>query len=160
MNNTPTPMDTTHSVTGELISADLDVQHGFTTITLLLRQCNRGYSNQRITAMRSYPHTLAAGREARDHHAALRCGSLYRLQADGISISQASGMVYLLGVRDVQPVPLYQHPYPLAHGQALQTPPAAELHEPHEPNSLAAEGACRGLAMSLPRALRTAGDAP
>ena len=133
-------MNTTHSVVGELLSADLEVQHGLPTITLQLRQCSRGYSSQRITALRSYPSTLAGGRMARDHHAALRTGALYRVAADGIGISQQTGVVYLLGVTDAHEVNLWRHPCP--------APDAAE------PNSLAAEGACRGLAMSMPQHLQ------
>ena len=135
-------MNTTHSVVGELLSADFDVQHGLPTVTLQLRQRCNGYSMQRITALRSYPNTLAAARLAHDHYQALRIGTLYRVRADGIGISPATGVIYLLGVQDAQPLTAEAAPYPA---------PAA-----HEPNSLAAEGACRGLAMSLPPALQAA----
>ena len=137
-------MHTTHSVVGELISADFDVHNSLPTITLQLRQRSRGYSAQHITAMRSYPGTLAAARLARDHHASLRIGALYRVTAEGLGISQDSGVVYLLGVRDAQELGAQPTPYPI---------------HPNEPNSLAAEGACRGLAMSLPQHLQRAGAA-
>lgn len=133
-------MNTTHSVVGELRSADLDVQHGLPTITLHLRQCCNGYSQQHITALRSYPGTLAAARLARDHHSALRMGALYRVVACGIGIGQASGVVYLLGVTSAQ--------------ELVPDAPAYPAPIEAEPNSLAAEGACRGQAMSLPPALR------
>ena len=142
-------MNTTHSIIGELVSADLDVRHGLPTVTLQLRQRSNGYSTQRITAMRSYPGTLAAGRLARDHHAGLRIGALYRVQADAIGMSADSGVIYLLGVQTAEEVRATPQAYP-----ALAA--AAEIHEP---NSLAAEGACRGLAMSMPPALRMAGAA-
>ena len=138
-------MNTTHSLVGELLSADFDCLQGLPTITLQLRQRSNGYSTQRITAMRSYPGTLAAARLARDHHAGLRIGALYRVAADGIGISPTTGVIYLLGVQDAQPVPAQPLAYPA---------PAAD-----EPNSLAAEGACRGLAMSMPPALQAAGVA-
>ena len=136
-------MNTNHSLVGELISADLDVHHQLPTITMQLRQCRNGYSGQRIVALRSYPGTLAAARLARDHHAGLRCGALYRVSADAISISDSA--VYLLGVRDAQPVAPEPQPYP---------GPAAD-----EPNSLAAEGACRGLVVNLPARLVATGAA-
>lgn len=129
-------MDTTHSIVGELVAAEFDVQHSRPTVTLHLRQCCRGYSQQHITALRSYPGTLAAARLARDHYSALRSGALYRVQAEGIGISPSTGVIYLLGVtaaHEVQP-----------DARAYPAPPA------DEPNSLAAEAACRGLAMSLP----------
>ena len=138
-------MNTTHSIVGELLSADLDVQHGLPTLTLHLKQCNRGYSSQRITALRSYPSTLAGGRLARHHHAALRAGTLYRVAGDGIAISQQTGVVYLLGVTDQHEVNLWRHPYPVIDAA--------------EPNSLAAEGACAGLAMSMPQHLQAVGAA-
>lgn len=131
-------MNTTHSVVGELLLADFDVQRGLPTVTLHLRQCQNGYSQQRITALRSYPGTLAAARLARDHYVALRIGALYRVSACGIGIGQASGVVYLLGVTSAQELVADAPAYPA----------------PIEPNSLAAEGACRGLAMSLPPALQ------
>lgn len=137
-------MNTTHSVVGELVSADFDVHNSLPTITMQLRQCSPGYSTQHITAMRRYPGTLAAARLARDHHAALRIGALYRVAADGIGISQSSGVVYLLGVRDAHELCAQPLPYPI---------------HPDEPNSLAAEGACRGLAMSLPQHLQVGGRA-
>lgn len=137
-------MTTTHSVVGELISAELDVHHQLPTITMQLRQCSNGYSTQRIVALRSYPGTLAAARLARDHHAAMRCGTLYRVSADAISSSGTA--VYLLGVRDAQPVTPEPQPYPM---------PAA-----NEPNSLAAEGACRGAGARPPHAQQAAGPAP
>lgn len=128
-------MNTTHSLVGELISADLDVHHQLPTITMVLRQRSNGYSGQRIIAMRSYPGTLAAARLARDHHAGLRCGALYRVAADAIGIGQDS-VVFLLGVQDAQQVALEPLPYPVPDAP--------------EPNSLAAEGACAGRAMGMP----------
>ena len=138
-------MNTTHSIVGELLSADFDVQHGPPTVTLQLRQRSNGYSTQRITAMRNYPGTLAAARLARDHYVGLRIGALYRVAADGIGISPTTGVIYLLGVQDAHELTAEPRAYPA---------PAAD-----EPNSLAAEGACRGLAMSLPPALQAAGAA-
>lgn len=135
-------MSATHSICGELVAADFDVQHGLPTVTLHLRQCAVGYSRQHITALRSYPSTLAAARLARDDYRALRTGVLYRVEAAGIGISQASGVVYLLGVTAAREVPPVALAYPVPHLD--------------EPNSLAAEGACLGLAMSLPPALRAA----
>jgi hypothetical protein len=144
-------MNTTHSVVGELIGADFDVHNSLPTITLQLRQRCNGYSQQHITAMRSYPGTLAAARLARDHYMALRTGALYRVAADGIGVSPSTGVVYLLGVRDAQEVGAQPMPYPARA--------AAALALDAEPNSLAAEGACRGLAMSLPLLLQAAGAA-
>lgn len=137
-------MNTTHSVVGELISAELDAHHQLVTITMQLRQRSNGYSSRRIIALRSYPGTLAAARLARDHYAGLRCGALYRVLADAIDIGPDSA-VYLLGVQDAHEVILPRHPYPVL--------------DPAEPNALAAEGACRGLAMSMPPALQFAGAA-
>lgn len=138
-------MNTTHSIVGELVAADFDVQHGLPTVTLHLRQCCIGYNRQHITALRSYPSTLAAARLARDDYRALRMGALYRVQAAGIS--PARGVVYLLGVTGACELT----PEPLAY-------PAARALE-HEPNSLAAEAACLGLAMSVPPALQAAVEA-
>lgn len=137
-------MNTTHSICGELISADFDTHNGLPTVTLQLRQRSNGYSTQHITAMRSYPGTLAAARLARDHYTGLRIGALYRVTAEGIGISQNTGVVYLLGVRDAHELCAQPMPYPI---------------QPNEPNSLAAEGACRGLAMSMPQHLQAAGVA-
>lgn len=128
-------MNTTHSLVGELISADLDVHHQLPTITMVLRQRSNGYSGQRIIAMRSYPGTLAAARLARDHHAGRRPGALYRVWADAIGIGQDS-VVYLLGVTSAQEL--------VPDARAYPAPIAAE------PNSLAAEGACAGRAMGMP----------
>lgn len=133
-------MNTTHSIVGELLSADLQIQNDLPTLTLHLRQRSDRYSRQHIIAVRSYPGTLAGGRLARDHHAGLRIGSMYRVAGSGIGVGQQTGVVYLLGVTDASEAARWHHPYP--------APDAAE------PNSLAAEGACAGLAMSMPRHLQ------
>lgn len=139
-------MNTTHALVGELISADFQIQNDLPTLTLHLGQRSDRYSRQHITAVRSYPGTLAGARLARDHHAGLRIGSMYRVAGSGIGVGQQTGVVYLLGVTDAHEVNLWRHPYP--------APDAAE------PNSLAAEGACAGLAMSMPQHLQPLAVAP
>ena len=139
-------MTNTHSLVGELISADLNVQAGLPTLTLHLKQFGNRYSNQRITAVRGYPSTLAGGRMACHHHADLRVGTRYRLEGDGLGIGQQTGVVYLLGLCGVREVESRGRTYPAPHAA--------------EPNSLAAEGACAGLAMSMPQHLQPLAVAP
>jgi hypothetical protein len=100
---------TLHTVVGELLSADLDIRHGLPTLTMYLRQAARGYTSQAIVAMRSYPSTLAAGRQAQHDHAALGCGRLCRVTAE--AMSSANGTVYLLGVVDAHTIDLPRPPY-------------------------------------------------
>lgn len=123
-----------HTVIGELIHAELDTHDPLPTITLHLRQCARGYTHQRIVALRSYGRTPDATRQAQHDHAALHCGQLYRVAAD--AISSTAGAVYMLGVQSVAHVPLPPPAYLDARGGMSQVPDGDA-----------------GLAMSLPGAL-------
>ena len=135
---------TLHTVVGELLSADLDTRHGRPTLTLYLRQAASGYTSQALVAMRSYPSTLAAARQAQHDHAALGCGRLCRVSAE--AMSSANGTVYLLGVVDAHTIDLPRPPYFDA-----RVPGAEFAAEPADPDCTHIG---RALAMSLPAHLQ------
>lgn len=131
-------MSAAHSIVGELICAELDVRGGLSTLAMTLKQVSTGYSSQRIVALRSWPGSLAGMRHAREVHAQLRCGALYRVTADGLGVSPSTGSVVLLGVSDAQ--------------ELKAAPPAWRAAPPA--NAMAAAGADIALALSLPASLQ------
>lgn len=133
-----------HTLIGELVSAELDMHSGLPTITLHLRQRQVGYTHQPIVALRSYPGTVAAGRQAQFDHADLQCGRLYRVTAD--AVSSTAGAVYLLGVQDVQRIDLPRPGYFDARVRGAP-PPDDDLHS------------ATGLALSMPAMMKASGGA-
>lgn len=112
-----------HTITADLVRAELNLHHGLYTLVLTLRQQATRYTSEELTAVRSYPSTLAAARQARHDHLALQIGATYTVAAE--ALSALDGRLYLLGVCDVALAPAPARPYPLV--QAALDQWAAEV---------------------------------